>query len=231
MSRPVRFRYNLSMRLYPIFSGLGLRRLFLTLGLLAGLLAACAPKATLPTPDPETRIRQSVAATVAAIPSVTPYPTLIPHPTPTPFSLSGLFCEYGFCIAHPTDLAFFDVSAQQNPAAPSSYSQGILAAYNPNLFIELLWQHAPGTSDPQFLIDLILEDGLDTRTGNFDLKLIRGMNVLSNPITSTASPLLPYGMVAGWVCGDRAFAWKVYTPQDGAAQGLLDEALGKFRCE
>ena len=219
------------MRLHTTFPGIPLPRLFLTLGLLAVFLAACTPKATLPTADPNAAIRQSVAATVAALPTSAPYPTQIPYPTPTPFGLSGLFCEYNFCIGHPTDMAFFDVSAQQNPASPSSTSQGILAAFNSNLFIQLLWQHAPGATDPQFMIDLILEDGLDTTTGTFDLRLIHGMNVLSNPITSTASPLLPYGMVAGWVCGDRAFAWKVYAPQDGAAQGLLDEALNRFRCE
>ena len=64
-------------------------------------------------------------------------------------------------------------------------------------------------------MDLILEDGLDTPTGTYNLRLIHDMNVLSSPITTTASPLLPFGAVAGWVCGDRVFAWKVYTPQDG----------------
>ncbi len=193
------------------------------------LLGACAPKT--PTPDPNAQIRKSVAATVAAIPTVTPYPTFTPYPSPTLAALGGLFCEYNFCIGHPSDLVFFDVSAQQNPTTPSSYSQGLLAAYNANLFIQLIWQHAPGATDPQFLMDLILEDGLDNRTGNFDLRLIHEMNVLSSPITSTASPLLPYGMIAGWVCGDRAFAWKVYAPQDGMAEGFLQEALAKFRCE
>ena len=201
-------------------------------GLLAGsvLLAACSLKAT---PDPNVQIQIAVNATLAAIPSVTPAPTNRPYPTPPPFSLTGLYCEYQFCIGHPPDMAFYDVVAKQNPgsATSSTSENGILAAHNNSLFIQLIWQHAPGATDPIFLMDLILEDGLDTPLGAYNLRLIHDMNVLSSPITSTASPLLPFGGVAGWVCGERAFAWKVYTPQDGAAEGLLQEALAKFRCE
>ena len=192
------------------------------------IISACSAKVT---PDPNAAIRQAVAATLAAIPPATPQPTYTSYPRPTAISMSGLFCEYSFCIGHPTDLAFFDVSAQQNPASPSSYSQGLLAAFNANLFIQLIWQHTPGATDPQFLMDLILEDGLDTRVGNLDIQLVRDLNVLASPITSTASPLLPFGMVAGWVCGDRVFAWKVYSPTDGAGQSLLQEALARFVCE
>ena len=191
-------------------------------------LGACSPKVT---PDPNAAIRQAVAATLAAIPAATSAPTYTPYPRPTSFSLSGLFCEYSFCIAHPADVSFFDVSAQQNPASPSTYSQGLLAAFNANLFVQLIWQYAPGSTDPQFLMDLILEDGLDTRTGNLDVQLVRDLNVLASPITSTASALLPFGMVAGWACGDRIFAWKVYSPTDGAGQSLLQEALARFVCE
>ena len=115
---------------------------FLTGGLILFLLAACAPKAT---PDPNAQIRQAVAATLAAIPTVTPIPPPSSYPSPTPFSLIGLFCEYQFCVGHPVDMAFFDVSAQQNPAAPSSYGQGLIAAFNGNLFIQVMWQVAPGT--------------------------------------------------------------------------------------
>ena len=202
---------------------------FWTLLVLLPWLAACGPKPS--TPDPNLAIRQAVAATIAAIPSVTPYPTFRPYPSPTPASLNGLFCEYNFCIGHPSDLSFFDVSAQQNPAAPSNYSHGLLAAFNPSLFIQLIWLYAPGSTDPQNVIDLSLEDGIDTPTGSVNLKLINSVNVLIQPIQSTASPLLPNGLIAGWVCGDRAFAWKVYTPQDGMAEGLLQDTLNRFRCE
>jgi hypothetical protein len=201
-------------------------------GLLAGsvLLAACSFKAT---PDPNVQIQIAVNATLAAIPSVTPAPTTRPYPTPTPFSLTGLYCEYQFCIGHPPEMAFYDVVAKQNPgsATSSTNENGILAAHNNSLFIQLIWQHAPGATDPIFLMDLILEDGLDIPLGAYNLRLIHDLNVLSSPITSTASALLPFGGVAGWVCGDRVFAWKVYTPQDGTAEALLQEALGRFRCE
>ena len=202
-------------------------RIFLPFSLLAVLLTACTPKKAI---DPNTQIRQAVAATIAAIPTYTPYPVPTSYPTPTPMTLAGLFCEYQFCIGHPPDVAFFDVSAQRNPAAPSSYAQGLMAAFNANLFLEILWQHAPGTADPKFLLDLILEEGVDTRVGNMDVKLIRDMNVIYTPITSTASELLPNGGAGAWTCGERVFAWKAYTPQDGQAASLFDEAINRFRC-
>ena len=189
------------------------------------IVSACAPKS-----DPNTQIMQSVAATIAAIPTNTPNPIPTPYPSPTPFNLAGLFCEYQFCVGHPIDMSFFDVSAQNNAASPSSYSQGLIAAFNGNLFIQMIWQLAPGTADPQFILDLILDEGVDTRVGNLDVKLVRDMNVIYSPITSTASPVLPYGGAAAWICGERAFAWKIYSPQAENIQGLFDEALARFIC-
>lgn len=189
------------------------------------ILTACAPKA-----DPNIQVQVAVASTLAAIPTGTAQPISTPYPSPTPFDLRGLFCEYQFCIGHPIDMAFYDVSAQQNPASPSGYSQGVLAAFNGNLFIQMIWQTAPGAADPQFLLDLILEAGLDTRLGAPDVKLIRDMNVIYTPIASTATPLLPYGGAAAWTCGDRVFAWKVYTPDESSALALFDSALARFTC-
>ena len=200
---------------------------FLTVGLILFLLAACAPKAT---PDPNAQIRQAVAATLAAIPTVTPIPPPTSYPSPTPFSLIGLFCEYQFCVGHPVDMAFFDVSAQQNPAAPSSYGQGLIAAFNGNLFIQVMWQLAPGTADPEFLIDAIVDPETDVRVGNLDVKLVRNMNVMYTPITSTATTVLPFGGSGAWTCGDRVFAWKVYSPQAETASPLFEEMLARFTC-
>ena len=188
------------------------------------ILTACAPK-----PDPNIQIQVAVIQTLTALPAPTSPPVATPLPPPTPFDLRGLFCEYQFCMGHPIDMAFFDVSAQTNPAAPSTYSQGLLAAFNGNLFIQLMWQLAPGTTDPQFVLDLILDD-TDTRVGTLDVKLIRDMNVIFTPITTTATPLLPFGASAAWVCGDRAFAWKVYSPQAENVQALFEAALDRFQC-
>ena len=199
---------------------------FLTIGLILFLLAACAPKAT---PDPNAQIRQAVAATLAAIPTAAPIPPSTPYPSPTPFNLLGLFCEYQFCIGHPIDMAFFDVSAQQNPAAPSSYGQGLIAAFNGNLFIQVMWQLAPGTADPEFMLDLILND-IDIREGNLDVKLVHNMNVMYTAITSTATTVLPFGGSGAWTCGDRVFAWKVYSPQAETAAPLFEEMLTRFTC-
>ena len=204
-----------------------IKALMISLLIIVLFISACTQKQSL---DPNAQIRQAVVATIAAIPTNTPYPMPTSYPTPTPMTLAGLFCEYQFCIGHPPDVAFFDVSAQRNPASPSSYGQGLMAAFNANLFVEILWQHAPGTADPKFLLDLILEEGVDTRVGNMDVKLIRDMNVLYTPITTTATGVLPNGGAAAWTCGERVFAWKAYTPQDGQAASLFEEAIQRFRC-
>jgi hypothetical protein len=133
-------------------------------------------------------------------------------------------------MGHPIDMAFFDVSAQQNAGAPSTYTQGILASYNANLFIQMMWQLSPGTADPQFLLDLILDDGIDTAVGNLEVKLIRDMNVVYTPITTTATLVLPYGGAAAWTCGERVFAWKVYTPDEASASGLFETSFARFNC-
>jgi len=133
-------------------------------------------------------------------------------------------------MGHPYDMAFFDVAAQQNAGSPSTYSQGLLASYNANLFIQMMWQISPGAADPQFMLDLILDDGIDTSVGTPEVKLIRDMNVVYTAITTTASPLLPYGGSAAWTCGERVFAWKVYTPDEVSAPGLFESALARFTC-
>jgi len=80
------------------------------------------------------------------------------------------------------------------------------------------------------MLDLILDDELDTRVGNLDVKLIRDMNVIYTSITSGATPVLPFGAAGAWVCGERAFAWKVYSPQADNTQALFDMALDRFTC-
>lgn len=204
-------------------------RLFWTIILMT--LAACSPKVNAqPEPDLIGQVRESVSATLTAIPSQDPAPSATPFPTATPFSLIGLFCEFQFCIGHPADVAFYDVSAQQNPLAPSSLGQGMLAAINNNLFLQVLWQSAPGAADPEFMLDLILEE-VDTRSGTLEVRLSRGMNLVYTEITTTATPLLPFGAAASWICKDRAFAWKVYSPQAETTRAFFDEMFNKFRCE
>jgi len=179
---------------------------------------------------PTLPVEDAVATTLASLITNTPVAVPTSIPTSTPFDLKGLFCEYQFCMGHPLDMAFYDVSAQQNAGSPSTYSQGILASYNANLFIQVMWQIAPGAADPQFLLDLIVDSKTDARVGSPDVKLIRDMNVIYTPITTTATSVLPYGGAAAWTCGDRVFAWKVYTPDETSAPGLFDEALKRFNC-
>ncbi|HMB23001.1 MAG: hypothetical protein ACM33V_04625 [Chloroflexota bacterium] len=193
------------------------------------IVTACAPK----TPDPRIQIDQAVAATLAARPEPTSIsiPISTPYPSPTPFNLNGLFCEYQFCIGHPADMAFYDVSAvTSNQGTPSTYQTGLMAAYSNSLVLQLMWQFAPGTADPQFLLDLILADGIDTPVGAPEVKLVRNMNVVYTPMTSTATPFLPAGGAAAWTCGERVFAWKVYTPDEASAPGLFESALSRFTC-
>lgn len=201
----------------------------LTIVIVALLVSSCS----LPgrgTATPGIPIDAAVATTLASITTRTPVPQPTVIPTATPLDLKGLFCEYQFCIGHPQDMAFYDVNAQQNIGSPSTYSAGILASYNANLFLQVMWQISPGAADPSFLLNLILDAQTDARTGSQEVKLVRNMNVIYTPITSTASPSLPFGGAAAWTCGDRVFAWKAYTPDEASAAGLFEEALTRFNC-
>jgi len=200
-----------------------------TLSLILFLFTSCTPKTV--TPDPNVQINQAVAATLSAIPTATPVPLSTPYPSPTPFSLVGLFCEYQFCIGHPSSMAFYDHLATLNPLSPSAYNNGFLASYQiPSMVMNLIWLQAPGTSDPKFLLDTILDDQTDTQSGTLDVKLIRDMNVMYTPITTTISEV-PFGGAAAWTCGDRVFAWKVYTPQAETATPVFEEAIARFTCD
>jgi hypothetical protein len=204
--------------------------LFTTLSLILFLMASCAPKKAAPTPNLQIQIDQAVAATIIAMPVATQAAPPTPYPTPTAVSLAGLYCEYLFCIGHPTGMAFYDHLATLNLSDPSTYIKGFLYSYQiPNIIISLIWLQAPGTSDPKFLLDTILDDQADTQTGNLDVKLIRNMNVIYTPITTTISEV-PFGSAGAWTCGDRVFAWKVYTAQADTAGSLFEEALARFTC-
>jgi hypothetical protein len=193
------------------------------------IVTACGRR----TQDPNILIDQAVAATLAAMPQPTspsvPIPTFFP--SPTPFDLNGLFCEYQFCIGHPADMAFYDVSAvTSNQGSPSTYQTGLIAAYSGGLVLQFMWQFSPGTSDPTFLLNLILEDGLDTPVGTQEVKMIRNMNVVYTALTTTATPVLPFGGAAAWTCGDRVFAWKAYTADQASPPQLFESALARFNC-
>ncbi len=186
-------------------------------------------------PTKEQQVQIAVAETLSSLPRNTPVPPATPYPTFTPVALSGIFCEYQFCIGHPSDMAFYDVNAAQNQLAPSSYGQGIIAAYKTTTgpFIEVMWQEAPGSTDPQFMIDLLLQNNGDTRNGDVLTKLVGPLNVFEVMVTPNpgAASAVPYGMAAAWMCGGRAFAWKVYASQQQLATNLLMDALSRFRCE
>ena len=204
--------------------------LFPIFGLILFLLAACFPKKTTQTPDIQSQIDQAVAATLMAMPVPTQVPPPTPYPTPTTVSLTGLYCEYQFCIGHPSGVAFYDHLATLNVAAPSTYGNGFIYAYQiPNMVISLIWLQAPGTTDPNFLLDTILDDQADIPSGSLEVKLIRDMNVVYTPIT-TSIPEVPFGSAAAWTCGDRVFAWKGYTQQADAAASLFDESISRFTC-
>jgi hypothetical protein len=200
----------------------------LTFSLILFLSASCAPKTVIP--DTSFLINQAVAATVAAIPTVAPVIPPTPYPTPTAIGLAGLYCEYQFCIGHPTGMAFYDHLATINLSEPSTYNKGFLYSYQiPNIIISLIWLQAPGTTDPKFLLDTILDDQADTASGSLDVKLIRNRNVIYTPITTTVSEV-PFGSAGAWTCGDRVFAWKSYTHQADIARSLFEEALARFTC-
>ncbi len=202
------------------------RIIFLFLALLT-LTSACKPQTS---SSANSTIGIAVSGTLAALPQPTMQPTYTPYPTLTPhiYTLQGLFCEYQFCIGHPSNIALFDVRKAENP---SVYSEGMLASYRPDLFTLFVWQLNHGSDDPQFMLELVMEDGLDTRRGTLDVNLLGDLTTFYTTINTTATEVLPAGGAAAWVCGDRAFGWKVYAPSEEIAQQLFEEAMSKFRCE
>lgn len=182
-----------------------------------------------PTASPDAQIQAAVAATLSSIPSATPYPIPTAVPTVTPYSLEGVFCEYGFCIGHPKDFYLIDQGTTKQPPIASNYGYGILFGYSQTLFIQIAWTTSGPSFDPQVTMKYILE-GKETLQGSLDAQLLGKLNVYYQPIT-TISSALPFGGIAAWQCGGRDFVWKVYTPQDGMAPALLRQAIEKFRCQ
>lgn len=195
--------------------------------LLAGILLV-AWQLQKPAADLRPQIQAAVAATLASIPTDTPRPLPTPFPSPVPISLDGMFCEYGFCIGHPADLYLIDAGGTRNPPSPGTRTNGVIFGYNDSLFMQMIWRVSDPNFDPQSAMKLILEESQSFQ-GSLDALLIGDLNVYYQP-TSTVTDKLPFGGVAAWQCGGRDFIWKVYTAQDGTAQGLLKQALEKFRC-
>ena len=130
----------------------------------------------------------------------------------------------------PPAMLFRSTTAVDTPGVMSSYSDGYLVAINNSLLIQVIWQYAPGTADPQFMLDTLIDEQVDVESGDMDVQRVRDMNLMYVPITSTATAVLPFGAAAAWTCGDRVFAWKAYTPDEASAAGLFEEALTRFNC-
>ncbi len=202
--------------------------IFLLLG-----LSACKTK-TAATPDAAAAIQAAVAATLTAQPQPTAvipptaYPTYTPRPAP---SLTNLFCEYGFCLGHPSETYFFDALMVKDTHTASNYAYGVLMTYQPNLFIEVTWRLKAGEANPYDMLAVTAgDDVIDLNA----LDVFQSGNIIitTAPILKTASPnVLPYGLAAAWECGDREFGWKAYTAAESQASGLLQETLSRFSCQ
>lgn len=197
--------------------------------LLLGLIFLATSCTSTPTrqPDPEPIAEFEIYATMTAMASPV-ISTPIPHPTEMP--IDGLFCEYGFCIGHPAEIYLIDASTIRNPATPSTRAYGILIAFSPSIFNQVAWTISGPTFDYGAAQGYVREEK-DQLVGNMQVKLVRELNVYYQALHPTSSDKLPYGAIATWQCGDRDFAWKIYTPQENMAPGLLEQALSRFRCK
>lgn len=196
--------------------------------LLIPLLAACGADPAPAAPQIDV-VSTAVAAALTAVPSpppATPYPTYTPYPTA---DLTGLYCEYGFCIGHPANFPFFDLEVVNGyTTRRSDYSQGNLIGFNEQLYIFLVWSQFSGEFDPNAALGFVL--GQDTPAGINIGEDVGGRLVTHTALQATPSDLVPFGLAAVWKCADRWFGWKAYTPQEGQAINLLWQALGKFAC-
>lgn len=200
---------------------------FVLLILLSVIASACKAKPV--SPDTSSQIATAVAATIAAIPTCTPYPSPTFLPPPTPPSLNGLFCEYGFCIGHPEYLTPFDLNAASaENRVPSTYAGGKLIAYSADSLLLIVWQ--AGVTDLQYMLSVISQAVGGTLSGSTDIRLFGPYNVFYQPVQPPEESTLPYGAAAAWKCGERAFAWLMYTAQEGVPDHLLDQTLSRFTC-
>ena len=192
------------------------------------LLGSCRPKPQAQ-PDLSALINSAVAATVAALPQ----PTAVTLPTapPTDDGLSGLFCEYEFCIGHPTDVPLFDAKRENNAAEFSGRGAGRLAGYRQDLFTIVGWVGSAGAWDPSGMMKVVQDEFGVTATGDYKIDLIQRLNVAYQPVTAPANSVFTGGLSAAWRCGDRDFIWMTFTTAENQATALLSDALAKFRCE
>ncbi len=206
-----------------------MKRLFLLL-LLAGL-TACRPQTPAPV-DEAARVQAAAAATLTAPPppSCPPSPTPPAAPsTPTP-DLTNLFCQYEFCLGHPTETYLFDALVIREEHTASNYAYGLLMTYQANLFIQFNWSLLAGEPDPYAMLAVTAGDDI-VDMDNLQVDSLSGWIVTYAPLLKTASPnVLPYGLVASWSCGDREFGWKAYTAAENQALPLLNAALERFHC-
>ena len=194
------------------------------------VLSACKPAPIAAVTPAVDLVGTSVAAALTAIPprpTYTPFPTYTPYPTT---DLSGLFCEYAFCINHPVDIPFFDLEVvNQTFTNHSSYTQGNLIGFNQQLTIFVAWSQLSGEFDPNSMIALMLTG--DQRDGVLLTLDIHTRLVSYTKLTSTPSPdVLPFGLAAAWQCNDRQFGWKIYTAQPEDGETYLRQALHQFTC-
>lgn len=203
-----------------------MKRILIFSVIFLAFIASCAQ----PAPNPQAQIRAAVAATLAAIPTSAPVSIPAPYPTQTPVSLVNLFCSYRFCVGHPQDAYLIDQGARRNPPVPSTYDYGVLFSYSASLFLQMAWTLSGPSFDPQGTMRLIMDE-TEQFQGGVESILAPTLNIFYNPITVSSQSMLPFGGMAAWQCGGRDFVWKVYTPRDGMAAGLLKEAVDRFRCE
>jgi len=193
--------------------------------LFALLLYGCRPKQQ---PDLAQEITNAVVGTLSAIPT----PTLAPTPTPyTTQALSGLFCEYEFCIGHPARVPLFDAKRDANPAEFSAYGGGRIAGYRDDMFVILAWVASSGPWDPGGMMEVLQAEFATRANGDYRIDLLGDLNVAFQPVAAPPASVFTGGLSATWRCADRDFVWMAFSTHDGAPATLLTEALAKFRCE
>lgn len=182
-------------------------------GVLAVMLAACggAPKAQ-------------------PAPTYTPYPTYTPFPEQKPVitDIDDLYCDFGFCIGHPTGAYLTDVDA---PDEWSEYESGVLIGVNTTgSWMGMDWEKV-GKSEWQLeeqaldVANNLGEAQGDARietVGNFDVALVSSFD--------SEDEDLPYGSNAAWHCGDRGFRASVFAKSESLPEVLLLEAIARFTC-
>lgn len=210
-----------------------LSMIVLLLGITAALVAGCGskpePTATpaptyTPYPEPTPYPTYTPNPTATPYPEPTPYPTYTPYPEPEPQlpDLTNLFCEYEFCIGHPTEAHLTDIQA---PEEWNTYRNGVVMGVSATGILAVEWHIRTRT---EWNLENEIDEMIDKDTPLADVteEMMGQYSVAYRPFQTTDK----YGVAGAWYCGERGFKAMVLVDDEDEGLDMLRQAMEAFTC-